>query len=126
MSKASALLGASYQLYWHTGTNETILRTVRDALPVALHGLVKRSRQRRSSARHAHCGNVTSPPIIQRRTSFPSSLSSSRSCPFCRLVTTASPYTCTGDQPQEDRFNGPFLHGVHCALMALAPLKARA
>ncbi|KAH9041282.1 subtilisin-like protein [Lactarius pseudohatsudake] len=39
--KANDLLGASYQLYRHTGTNETILRTVRYALPTALHGLVK-------------------------------------------------------------------------------------
>ncbi|KAI9444490.1 subtilisin-like protein [Lactarius indigo] len=41
VSKANDLLGASYQLYRHTGTNETILRTVRYALPTALHGLVK-------------------------------------------------------------------------------------
>ncbi|KAH9161572.1 subtilisin-like protein [Lactarius sanguifluus] len=41
VSKANDLLGASYQHYRHTGTNETILRTVRYALPTALHGLVK-------------------------------------------------------------------------------------
>ena len=40
VSQADALLCASYQLYKHTGTNETetILRTVSYALPVSLHG----------------------------------------------------------------------------------------
>ncbi|KAH8989488.1 subtilisin-like protein [Lactarius akahatsu] len=37
VSKANELLGASYQLYRYAGTNETILRTVGYALPVALH-----------------------------------------------------------------------------------------
>ena len=39
--KANDLLGASYQLYWHAGTNETIIRTVGYALPAVLHGLVR-------------------------------------------------------------------------------------
>jgi tripeptidyl-peptidase-1 len=35
------MLGASYQLYYHAGTNQTILRTVGYALPAALHIPVK-------------------------------------------------------------------------------------
>ncbi|KAF8269941.1 peptidase S8/S53 domain-containing protein, partial [Lactarius quietus] len=41
VSQAYQLLCASYQLYKHTGTNETILRTVGYALPNALHPLVE-------------------------------------------------------------------------------------
>ncbi|KAH8987778.1 subtilisin-like protein [Lactarius hatsudake] len=41
VSTANELLGASYQLYRWTGTNETILRTVGYALPVALHAHVQ-------------------------------------------------------------------------------------
>ena len=37
VSRANELLGASYQIYYHPGTNETILRTVGYALPAALH-----------------------------------------------------------------------------------------
>jgi tripeptidyl-peptidase-1 len=37
VSHANKLLGASYQLYYHPGTNETVLRTVGYALPAALH-----------------------------------------------------------------------------------------
>ncbi|KAI9435382.1 Pro-kumamolisin, activation domain-containing protein [Lactarius psammicola] len=38
VSQANALLGASYQLYRHTGTNDTtILRTIGYALPAVLH-----------------------------------------------------------------------------------------
>ncbi|KAH8978988.1 subtilisin-like protein [Lactarius hatsudake] len=37
VSTANELLGTSYQLYRYAGTNETILRTVGYALPVALH-----------------------------------------------------------------------------------------
>ncbi|KAH9016942.1 subtilisin-like protein [Lactarius pseudohatsudake] len=39
--QANALLGASYQLYRHVETNETVIRTVGYALPDALHGLVQ-------------------------------------------------------------------------------------
>ncbi|KAH9049738.1 subtilisin-like protein [Lactarius hengduanensis] len=39
--QANALLGASYQLYRHVETNETIVRTVGYALPAALHRLVQ-------------------------------------------------------------------------------------
>ncbi|KAH8979849.1 subtilisin-like protein [Lactarius akahatsu] len=39
--QANALLGASYQLYRHVETNETVIRTVGYALPTALHGLVQ-------------------------------------------------------------------------------------
>ncbi|KAH9167300.1 subtilisin-like protein, partial [Lactarius sanguifluus] len=39
--QANALLGASYQLYRHIETNETVVRTVGYALPAALHGLVQ-------------------------------------------------------------------------------------
>jgi tripeptidyl-peptidase-1 len=39
--QANDLLGASYQLYRHTGTNKTILRTVGYALPAALHAHVE-------------------------------------------------------------------------------------
>ncbi|KAH9163946.1 subtilisin-like protein [Lactarius sanguifluus] len=39
--QANALLGASYQLYMHVETNETVVRTVGYALPAALHGLVQ-------------------------------------------------------------------------------------
>ncbi|KAH9018727.1 subtilisin-like protein [Lactarius pseudohatsudake] len=39
--QANALLGASYQLYRHVETNETVIRTVGYALPAALHGLVQ-------------------------------------------------------------------------------------
>ncbi|KAF8269932.1 peptidase S8/S53 domain-containing protein [Lactarius quietus] len=41
VSQADQLLCASYQLYKHTGTNETILRTIGYALPEALHPLVE-------------------------------------------------------------------------------------
>jgi tripeptidyl-peptidase-1 len=37
VSQANILLGASYQLYYHPGTNETIIRTVGYAIPAALH-----------------------------------------------------------------------------------------
>ncbi|KAH9003241.1 peptidase S8/S53 domain-containing protein [Lactarius deliciosus] len=39
--QANALLGASYQLYRHVETNETVVRTVGYALPAALHRLVQ-------------------------------------------------------------------------------------
>ncbi|KAH9006770.1 subtilisin-like protein [Lactarius hatsudake] len=39
--QANALLGASYQLYRHVETNETIVRTIGYALPAALHRLVQ-------------------------------------------------------------------------------------
>ncbi|KAI9454384.1 subtilisin-like protein [Lactarius psammicola] len=41
VSQANDLLGASYQLYMHTKTNETIVRTVGYSLPTALHGHVQ-------------------------------------------------------------------------------------
>jgi tripeptidyl-peptidase-1 len=37
LTKANALLGASYQNYRHTETNESVIRTVGYSLPVALH-----------------------------------------------------------------------------------------
>ncbi|KAH9062403.1 peptidase S8/S53 domain-containing protein [Lactarius vividus] len=37
-SSPNALLGASYQLYRHVETNETVVRTIGYALPAALHG----------------------------------------------------------------------------------------
>jgi tripeptidyl-peptidase-1 len=37
LTQANALLGATYQLYRHTETNETIVRTIGYALPAALH-----------------------------------------------------------------------------------------
>ncbi|KAH8976890.1 subtilisin-like protein [Lactarius hatsudake] len=37
VSKANDLLGASYRLYRHTETNETIVRTIGYSLPAALH-----------------------------------------------------------------------------------------
>ena len=72
MSQANILLGASYELYYHTSTNETILRTVGYALPAALHmhvqtivpttaftsmSLLRQKPRRRSSGEPA---NVTS------------------------------------------------------------------
>ncbi|KAH8984527.1 subtilisin-like protein [Lactarius akahatsu] len=39
--QANALLGASYQLYRHVETNETVVRTVGYVLPAALHRLVQ-------------------------------------------------------------------------------------
>ncbi|KAI9435588.1 subtilisin-like protein [Lactarius indigo] len=41
VSQANALLGASYQLYQHTETEDRILRTLSYALPAALHAHVK-------------------------------------------------------------------------------------
>ena len=41
VSQANELLGASYQLYYHAGRNDTILRTAGYALPGALHEHVK-------------------------------------------------------------------------------------
>ena len=41
MSQANAILGASYQLYYHSRTNDTILRTVGYALPTVLHTHVR-------------------------------------------------------------------------------------
>ena len=41
MAKANDLLGASYQTFRHDETNEAIVRTVRYALPAALHGHVQ-------------------------------------------------------------------------------------
>jgi tripeptidyl-peptidase I len=37
LAQANALLGASYQLYRHIKTNETVIRTIGYALPTALH-----------------------------------------------------------------------------------------
>ncbi|KAF8491624.1 subtilisin-like protein [Russula emetica] len=37
LTKANTLLGASYQTYRHTETNETVIRTVGYSLPAALH-----------------------------------------------------------------------------------------
>ena len=37
LTKANTLLGATYQNYRHTETNETVIRTVAYSLPVALH-----------------------------------------------------------------------------------------
>ncbi len=36
VSRANDLLSASYQLYWHIGTSDTVLRTLSSGLPVAL------------------------------------------------------------------------------------------
>ena len=41
VSRANKLLRASYQIYYHPGTNESILRTVGYALPAALHTHVR-------------------------------------------------------------------------------------
>ena len=41
VSQANDLLGASYQLYYHAGRNDTILRTAGYALPASLHVHVK-------------------------------------------------------------------------------------
>ena len=41
MTQLNKILGASYELYYHAWTNETILRTVSYALPAALHMHVK-------------------------------------------------------------------------------------
>ncbi|KAF8257577.1 subtilisin-like protein [Lactarius quietus] len=41
VSTANELLGASYQLYRHSGTNKTILRTIGYELPMALHAHVQ-------------------------------------------------------------------------------------
>jgi tripeptidyl-peptidase-1 len=41
LAQANTLLGASYQLYRHLETNETILRTIGYALPAALHDRVQ-------------------------------------------------------------------------------------
>ncbi|KAH8991285.1 subtilisin-like protein [Lactarius akahatsu] len=41
VSQANDLLGASYELYTHTKTNETIVRTLGYSLPVVLHGHVQ-------------------------------------------------------------------------------------
>ena len=41
ISQANELLGASYQLYYHAGRNDTILRTIGYGLPAALHVHVK-------------------------------------------------------------------------------------
>ena len=41
VSQANELLGASYQLYYHAGRNDTILRTAGYALPKELHVHVK-------------------------------------------------------------------------------------
>ncbi|KAH9053813.1 peptidase S8/S53 domain-containing protein [Lactarius vividus] len=41
VSQANELLGASYQLYMHTKTNETIIRTLGYSLPVVLDGHVQ-------------------------------------------------------------------------------------
>ncbi|KAH9020584.1 peptidase S8/S53 domain-containing protein [Lactarius pseudohatsudake] len=41
VSQANDLLGASYQLYTHTKTNETIVRTLGYSLPAVLHGDVQ-------------------------------------------------------------------------------------
>ncbi|KAI9451810.1 subtilisin-like protein [Lactarius psammicola] len=41
VSRANEILGASYQLYRHAGTNNTILRTVGYALPTVLHAHVQ-------------------------------------------------------------------------------------
>ncbi|KAH9059864.1 subtilisin-like protein [Lactarius vividus] len=41
MSQANNILSASYQLYRHTKTNETVIRTISYGLPVELHSHIK-------------------------------------------------------------------------------------
>lgn len=41
VSQANDLLGASYQLYTHTKTNETIVHTIGYSLPAVLHEYVQ-------------------------------------------------------------------------------------
>ncbi|KAH9031110.1 peptidase S8/S53 domain-containing protein [Lactarius pseudohatsudake] len=41
MSQANSILSASYQLYRHTKTNETAIRTINYGLPVELHSHIK-------------------------------------------------------------------------------------
>jgi tripeptidyl-peptidase I len=41
MTKVNTLLGASYQLFRHTETNETVIRTIGYSLPTALHDHVQ-------------------------------------------------------------------------------------
>ncbi|KAF8258401.1 peptidase S8/S53 domain-containing protein [Lactarius quietus] len=41
VSKANKMLGASYQLYQHVETNDTVLRTISFSLPEALHGHIE-------------------------------------------------------------------------------------
>ncbi|KAH9159751.1 subtilisin-like protein [Lactarius sanguifluus] len=50
VSQANNLLGASYQLYTHTQTNETIVRTLGYSLPVVLHGHRPRKRSGMAAA----------------------------------------------------------------------------
>ena len=75
MSQANDLLGASYQLYYHARTNDTILRTADYALPAELHthvrtivpttaftssGVLQQApRSRPGGASPAQAGNVT-------------------------------------------------------------------
>src|SRR6266702_8220984 len=67
--QANELLGASYQLYQHAGTNDTILRTVGYALPTVLHThTCKPSHRRRSSPPRARCGrHYAGASLDQRR-----------------------------------------------------------
>jgi tripeptidyl-peptidase-1 len=79
VSQADDLLCASYQLYRHTGTNSTILRTVGYGLPAALHAHVQtvapttyfgsprtplRTPRKRSSEEAAVMVNVTSGELV--------------------------------------------------------------
>ena len=41
LTKVNALFSASYQLFLHTETNETVIRTIRYSLPAALQGHVQ-------------------------------------------------------------------------------------
>ncbi|KAH8978362.1 subtilisin-like protein [Lactarius hatsudake] len=41
VSQANRILGASYQLYQHVETNETVLRTINYSLPEVLHGHIQ-------------------------------------------------------------------------------------
>ncbi|KAF8267104.1 subtilisin-like protein [Lactarius quietus] len=41
LSKANEMLGASYQLYQHVETNDSIIRTISYSLPEALHGHIQ-------------------------------------------------------------------------------------
>ncbi|KAH9012241.1 subtilisin-like protein [Lactarius deliciosus] len=59
VSQANRMLGASYQLYQHVETKDTVVRTISYSLPEALHGHIQTDRPDDLLQLFAHGGNET-------------------------------------------------------------------
>ena len=101
VSQANQLLGASYQLYHHLKTNETILRTVGYSLPAVLHTHIRTvtpttyfasSRVTRKTPRRRSFGPAPSPVASGRPVKALSSRLDTVVPEFLRWLYTMNPY----------------------------------